>query len=111
MREKRPIPFSSSRDRITSEEAAYWGAGRKTRQRCAHLLATGHDPVAWIDIDPRKIGNRLAGVPVVPPEWLDNQQPRPFVLVYVANHGAREDISDYLESIRYRVGTDYLCVG
>ncbi len=63
-----------------------------------------------MDIDPRKIGNRLRGVPVVPPVWLARDD-RPFVLSYVANHGAREDIASRLEAMGYRRGVDYLMVG
>lgn len=89
---------------------AYWGAGRKTRKRSAHLIAHGHPPQVWVDIDPKKIGNRIAGVEVVSPQWLA-QRPRPLVLSYVSNHGAREDISRELEQLGYRVGIDYLMVG
>ena len=92
------------------ENSAIWGAGRKTRQRCRHLLERGLRPVAWIDIDPRKIGNSIDGVPVVPPEWL-RQRPKPFVLIYVANHGARELIGRELEQLGYAKGSDYLAVG
>lgn len=88
----------------------FWGAGRKTRKRCRHLQKKGFTPRAWIDIDPRKIGNRLEGVPVVPPEWLKREQ-RPLVLGYVANHGARELIADQLREYGYLAGRDYLMVG
>jgi glycosyltransferase involved in cell wall biosynthesis len=87
-----------------------WGAGRKTRKRCDHLLQRGFAPRAWIDIDPNKIGNRLNGVPVVAPEWLQ-REPRPFVLGYVANHGARDLIATQLQEMGYAPGTDYLMVG
>jgi len=87
-----------------------WGAGRRTRRRGAHLLGHGFRPRAWIDIDPRKIGNRLAGVPVVDPSWL-RRRPRPFVLSYVASHGARPCIEAELSRLGYRKGEDYLHVG
>ncbi len=89
---------------------AFWGAGRKTRRRSGLLLERGHRPAAWIDIDPRKIGNRVAGARVVPPEWLDRSE-RPFVLSYVTNHGARGIIAAQLEALGYRRGEDYLMVG
>jgi glycosyltransferase involved in cell wall biosynthesis len=90
---------------------AYWGAGRPTRKRAARLIEQGFPPSVWIDIDPRKIGNRLQGVAVVPPEWLEGRRPRPFVLVYVNNHGAREIIAEQLQAMGYRRGNDYLMVG
>lgn len=91
-------------------ELVIWGAGRRTRQRCALLLTQGFRPQAWIDIDPRKIGNRLASVPIHGPGWLD-RRPRPFVLVYVTNHGARDDIAADLAGLGYRRGRDWLAVG
>ncbi len=97
--------------RMVGRTLAFWGAGRKTRQRCAHLIAHGLAPSAWIDIDPRKIGNRLKGVPVHGPEWLAEQEERPLVLCYVSNHGARELIAADLQTMGYRRGLDYLMVG
>ena len=90
---------------------AFWGAGRRTRQRTRHLVARGVAPDAWIDVDPRKVGGRLAGVPVEPPGWLRGRAPRPFVLSWVASHGARERIGAELEEMGYRRGEDYLAVG
>jgi hypothetical protein len=89
---------------------AIWGAGRATRRRVRHLLKLGYRPAAWIDIDPRKIGNRIDGVPVVEPAWLAKVD-RPFVLSYVAVHGARECIECELERLGYRKGVSYLNVG
>ncbi len=88
-----------------------WGAGRRTRQRAHHLLERGFSPVAWIDIDPRKLGNRIDGAPVVGPEWLRQRRPKPLVLVYVASHGARGLIEAELARLDYCKGVDYLHVG
>jgi hypothetical protein len=97
-----------------SRDLVIWGAGRRTRKRCQKLLDCGRRVDAWIDIDPRKIGQRIAGVPVYDPDWLmptSPNSPRPFVLVYVANHGAREEISAQLLAMNYHPGSDYLMVG
>jgi len=88
----------------------YWGAGRATRRRVAHLSDRGHSPRAWIDIDPNKIGKVYEGAEVVAPQWLE-QKIKPFVLSYVNNHGARALIASDLESRGYRNGVDYLMVG
>ncbi len=87
-----------------------WGAGRKSRKRAMHLLQRGFRHIAWIDIDPRKIGNSIDGIPVVPPAWLKREE-RPFVLNYVNNHGARELIAADLETMGYCQGRDFLQVG
>ena len=91
-------------------EIVFWGAGRKTRLRTRHLAGHGVRPSAYVDIDPRKIGQRIAGVPVHPPEWLARGN-RPFVLVFVASHGARELIAARLGSMGYEPARDYLVVG
>ncbi|WP_322511502.1 glycosyltransferase family 2 protein [Chloroflexus sp.] len=88
----------------------YWGAGRATRQRARRLIERGFPPAAWIDIDPDKIGQTIWGAPVCAPAWLD-RQPRPFVLVYVTNHGARDLIGGWLAAMGYQPGRDYLGVG
>ena len=102
-----------TRDRRLREGAdrlCIWGAGRRTRQRCRHLLDAGFRPIAWIDIDPRKIGNRLDGVPVINPLGLKDID-RPFVLSYVASHGARAKIAHELNNMGLERGRDWLAVG
>ncbi|OSM04446.1 putative glycosyl transferase family 2 protein [Magnetofaba australis IT-1] len=98
--------------RITgARPVAVWGAGRRTRRRLDGLWARGVASVAWIDIDARKIGNRIQGAPVVAPEWLRDTAPHPFVLAAVASHGARELIEADLSDMGYQPGEDYLMVG
>lgn len=91
-------------------ELVIWGAGRSARKRVRLLIEEGLRAEAWVDVDPRKIGRTTWGLSVHPPEWLDRED-RPFVLSYVANHGAREKISAALEQWGYRRGVNYLCVG
>ncbi len=90
---------------------AIWGAGRKTRKRAQRFLDKGFKVTAWIDIDPAKTGNFLKGVAVVFPHWLSTQVEKPFVLIYVTNHGARDLIAEELEQMGYKIGEDYLAVG
>lgn len=92
-------------------ELVYWGAGRPTRQRARRLIAQGFPVAAWIDIDPRKIGQVIWGARVERPEWLAERRPRAFVLIYVTNHGAREMVEPLLAQWGYRAGEDYLWVG
>lgn len=98
-----------ARFRKHRERFVIWGAGRRTRRRCEHLLQRGYRPRAWIDIDPRKIGNRIDGAWVRAPHWLEDNTA--FVLGYVASHGAREDIARWLESRGRQRGRCYLMVG
>jgi GT2 family glycosyltransferase len=92
-------------------EIVVWGAGRRSRLRARLLIERGITPVAWIDIDPRKIGHCVWELPVHPPEWLSTRISRPFVLVYVNNHGARDLIAARLAALGYVIGEDWLGVG
>ena len=106
--------YLSRDERIHSRPIAFWGAGRKTRLRARHLIDKGFEPAVWIDIDPKKIGNRIHGVEVVEPAWLDqamDDRSKPFVLNYVTNHGARDITRTYLQRVGYVMGQDYLEVG
>lgn len=91
-----------------------WGAGRRTRRRARRLRAAGVAFAAFVDIDPRKVGNVVEGLPVHPPRWLACVPPggrRAFVLVYVASHGARGRIAEALAEMGFADGEDYLQVG
>lgn len=84
-----------------------WGAGRPTRKRAALLCRHGIRISGYIDIDPKKSGRELAGVPVISPASL----PPPadaFVLGYVASRGARELIRGHLQRSGYSEGRDFL---
>lgn len=96
--------------RIAGRDLVFWGAGRKTRLRARHAIAAGLRPVAWIDIDPKKTGRAIAGIPVHPPEWLQRTGSS-FVLVWVTNHGAREEIGAFLAERGFVEGRDYMAVG
>ncbi len=103
--------FRDPRVQHNRDNLAIWGAGRRTRRRCDHLLYKGIHPSAWIDIDRRKIGNQVNGSPVVSSRWITDQIDRPFVLIYVTNHGARDLISRELDQMGYQPGENYLAVG
>jgi glycosyltransferase involved in cell wall biosynthesis len=96
--------------RLKGRPLVIWGAGRPTRRRVNLLLDRGHQVTAWVDIDPKKIGNVIRGARVYPPVWLERND-KPFVLAYVTAHGARDLIAQQLQTYGYRAGNDYLMVG
>lgn len=96
--------------RLHGRQIVIWGAGRKTRQRVQYLIDWDIQPVAWIDIDTKKIGKSYHGATTFPPEWLKQGDEKPFVLNYVRNHGARELCRKYLDKAGYVMGKDYLDV-
>jgi hypothetical protein len=55
-------------------------------------------------------GGATTDWPLRPPEWLERAE-RPFVLIYVTNHGGRQAIEEWLRERGYAAGEDYLAVG
>ena len=96
--------------RLQNRKIVFWGAGRKTRRRTQYLIDQGIDPVAWLDIDRKKVGNDYHGAKTFFPDWLMRQEKKPFVLNYVRNHGARNFCRQYLDEAGYLMGIDYLDV-
>ena len=88
-------------------DVVVWGAGRETRKRAEFLVEHGVTIRAYIDIDPRKIGNTIAERPVLAEEQLP-EAGSCFVLSYVAARGAREDIRARLGRRGYTEGADFL---
>jgi glycosyltransferase involved in cell wall biosynthesis len=87
-----------------------WGAGPFARKHVKGLAARGVAVEAMIDIDPRKVGRRVAGgVPVVsvddlgPPDGV-------MTLLAVAAAGARAQIVDHLTSLGHEPERDYLAI-
>ena len=88
-------------------EVVVWGSGRTSRQRLRYLTGLGVKVSAFIDIDPRKIGYKIGGAPVLRPDDL----PAPgecFVLSWVGSRGARAEIEEELVAKGYRIDLDYL---
>jgi len=47
--------------------AAVWGSGPVGKRFARELLAAGVPVEAFVEVDPRKHGKRIYGIPVVPP--------------------------------------------
>jgi hypothetical protein len=79
-------------------------------RRWARLLRrAGLVVEAFLDVDPRKIGRRLSGAPVLPPEQAGNPD-LAFVLGAVAAPGARPLIRDALVAAGKVEERDFLFV-
>jgi glycosyltransferase involved in cell wall biosynthesis len=86
------------------------GAGRVTRRRAEHLCGHGVRIRAYLDIDPRKIGNSHQGRRVLHHE--DVAPPgEAFVVSYVSTPGAAEHVGAFLGSRGYLAGRDYIQAG
>lgn len=77
-----------------------WGAGQMGRRLSKHLLREGAPLVAFIDIDPNKIGRQKRGVPVLDRselmEWWGRYQ-NPVLISAVGSHAARPEIRAFLQ--------------
>ncbi|MFB3816807.1 MAG: glycosyltransferase [Candidatus Methylomirabilales bacterium] len=83
------------------------GAGRTTRQRFAGLEREGVPLAGFIDVDPRKVGRRVGGRPVLPVSGI----PAPgtcFIIGGVGTRGEREQIRGMLAARGYGEGVDFL---
>ena len=69
---------------------AIWGAGMVGRRLGRLLVRAGRPPLAYLDIDPRKVGRTRQGRPILPPEAF--RPGRALVLGAVGARGARERI-------------------
>lgn len=85
------------------------GAGRPTRKRADMLTDHGVQIAGYLDVDPRKIGQRIQDRPVVGVEDLPPASGA-VVLSYVGNRGARAKVRTLLESQGRIEGRDFwLC--
>jgi hypothetical protein len=88
-----------------------WGAGQTGRRLSKHLLRGGAPIVAFVDIDPKKIGSTLREKPIIAPDELslliDGDT---IVLAAVGSRGARKLIRGRLNAIGLREGREYWCV-
>lgn len=97
-----------------------WGAGRVSRKRLDALTALGLEIEQYVDIDPRKVGQRVHGVSVLGRDAVpqrsafpadDTRNSAPFILVNVASRGAREEILEWLAGRGYQPGAGCVAVG
>jgi glycosyltransferase involved in cell wall biosynthesis len=87
-----------------------WGAGMIGRRLSKHLLRQGVPLVAFIDIDPRKIGRLRRGLPILSPDELKTwwqRYDKPAVLAAVGARGARELIRTRLNALNLCEGRDW----
>lgn len=97
-----------------------WGAGRDgkrlaraleaERSRCEAVGRIVPGIVAFIDIDPRKIGRSRRGLPILDPDSCRKAFPDAFYLAAVGVTGARELIRSTLAGWGLSEGSDFLCV-
>ncbi len=97
----------------TDPRAVIWGAGQMGRRLSKHLQRRGVGLVAFVDIDPKKIGSTRRGVPIISPDDLPDvtrSSDRPLILAAVPSRGARDLIRARLRTMGLTEGHDFICV-
>ncbi len=106
---------------LRGRAALIWGAGRDGKRLARGLRGKAIEPVAFIDIDPRKIGAQRLGLPVLAPDALRGRSlppsvaaraggARPLVLAAVGTRGARGLIRAQLRALGWSEPEDFLCL-
>lgn len=86
-----------------------WGAGPVGKGFARGLLERGVRVRAFVDLDPRKIGQTTHGAPVIHPDRINDCRGA-LVLAAVAGPRARGEIREALNGAGWREGEDYLAV-
>lgn len=103
--------------RAAKRELVVWGAGRDGR-RLARVWEeevlqpgpTAEEIIAFVDIDPRKLGRSRRGRPVLPFAEARDKRPDAFYLVAVGVPGARELIRRELKEAGLAELRDFICL-
>jgi glycosyltransferase involved in cell wall biosynthesis len=88
---------------------AIWGAGETGRAFARALAGEGIGAALFLEVDPRKIGRRVGGTPVVSYEEAERARGLP-LLVAVGAPGARELIREELRRRGFEEVRDFRCV-
>jgi hypothetical protein len=89
--------------------ALVWGAGPTGKAFARTLARAGVEVRAFVDLDPRKLGQTIHGAPVVPPNEIDAFRGA-LALAAVGQAGARAEIRAALDAAGWREGVDYVAV-
>jgi len=91
-----------------AEEYVLWGHGSTGRALRRALDAHGHRPRFIVEVHPRRIGQRIHGAEVIPPQALRKRRSWPIV-VSVAGSVPRGQIRSAMAEMGYREGEDFVC--
>jgi glycosyltransferase involved in cell wall biosynthesis len=90
--------------------AAVWGAGPTGRGWRRRLAGAGVEVAAFVDVDPRKLGRRLGGAPVLSPDDLRSGSMPWHLLVAVGSPSARKRIRRFCGELGWRERRDFTVV-
>ena len=90
------------------DEYVLWGFGSTGKALRRALGIHAKQPSHIVELHPRRLGQRIHGAPVVPPEALASLPRRP-VVASVAGAEARHRIRRALDAMGFRESRDYVC--
>ncbi len=93
---------------VGARPVAIWGAGERGIALCRALQALGARVERFIEVNPRKVGQRIHGVRVVWPDDLGEPGDE-HVISAVGASGARAEIRAYLDSRGHLEGPHFTC--
>ncbi len=100
----------ASRRLGTARGLVVWGAGEIGRALARLLRARGHRLERFVDVDPRKIGMKIDGIPTVSLEQLEGPSEVVHLLAAVGAKGARAQIRAWLSARGWAEGRDFTCL-
>ena len=89
--------------------AVVWGAGPTGKAFARELLAAGTPLAAFVEVDPRKLGKRIHGAPVVPVEGAADF-PGALALGAVSGPEGRERVRELAAGLGLEEGEDFVAV-
>lgn len=87
-----------------------WGAGEVGLKVSRLLRAKGHRIDQFVELHPRKIGQRLEGIPAISPQQLEGPSQKVHLLATVGAKGARAEIRSWLLERGWVEGRDFTCL-
>lgn len=97
------------RERLGGRPVVIWGAGRNGKRTALALREEGLVVEAFVELDPRKVGQSIHGAAVIWPRDLPPAG-EVFTLIAVGQPGARESIRRRLREAGHADGRDFLAV-
>ena len=95
--------------RIAGRDVVVWGAGPVGKAFARALQDAGHAVTAFVDLDPRKIGQEIHGAPVIAPRAINDHRGA-FTVAAVGSDGAREEIRTALREAGWREPEEWSAV-
>jgi len=95
--------------RIAGRSVVVWGAGPVGKAFARALQDAGHRIAAFVELDPRKIGQEIHGAPVIAPEAVPAHRGS-YCVGAVGSPGAREDIRAMLSALGWREPEEWCAV-